>query len=148
MRMKQGLLLVLVSVFILSGTFVHAEETMTHTQTQTITTTTTVSTVTLPPEKGFWETTWDGTKTAGAYTWKGIKWTGRGIAKGGYYMKEGAISFAETVGLKQRDDEIAFTEKLVNQSNKTLVESQTLRQIREDKNQRLDSRIKTLSGGN
>lgn len=80
-------------------------------------------------------TFWSGTKAASKATWNGIKkgfiWTGKGIAKGAYYTKEGFVAVGRSTGLL-RDHELAAHQDIVNLGNKTLVESQTKREIRAD----------------
>ena len=92
--------------------------------------------------RSFWQKTKSATAAAGRYTWKGIKtasvWTWNGIKKGGYYMKEGVISVAEKTGMI-KDTELDAHQDIVNLANKTLVKSQTKREIRQDILERTDS---------
>jgi hypothetical protein len=85
--------------------------------------------------RNFWQMTKDGTVKASRATWSGIKkgarWTWNGTKKGAFYMKEGCISVAEKTGMI-RDSEVNAHEDIMNLANKTLVESQTKREIRED----------------
>lgn len=89
-----------------------------------------------PQQKSFWQKTKDGLVTASKYTWSGIKkgahWTWTGTKKGAYYMKEGFISVAEKTGMI-KDTELSAHSDIMNLANKTLLESKTKREIREDR---------------
>jgi hypothetical protein len=91
-------------------------------------------------QKTFWQKTKDGVSTAGKYTWGGIKkgahWTWIGTKKVGYYMKEGFVSVAEKTGMI-KDTELSAHSDIMNLANKTLVESKTKREIREDRLRRV-----------
>lgn len=90
----------------------------------------------VPQQKSFWQKTKDGFVTASTYTWRGIRkgaqWTWNGTKKGAYYMKEGCISVAEKTGMI-KDTELSAHSDIMNLANKTLLESKTKREIREDR---------------
>jgi len=86
--------------------------------------------------RNFWQMTKNGTVKASRATWTGIKksakWTWKGTKKGAFYMKEGCVSVAEKTGMI-KDSEVNAHEDIMNLANKTLVESHTKREIRENK---------------
>lgn len=85
-------------------------------------------------EKSVWRKMGNGIVTGAKYTWKGIKvagiYTWKGITKGAYYFKEGCVSVAEKTGLKTRQDELDAHQRIVEEANKTLIESRTRREVR------------------
>ena len=85
----------------------------------------------------FWQKVKNGFVSTGKYTWKGIKWTWRGICKGAFYMKEGTISVLEKSGLKAKStDEVDTHEVVLREASKTLTESRTRRELRKEKFER------------
>jgi hypothetical protein len=99
-----------------------------------------------PAQDGFWTSVGTGIKKGGSYTWQGMKWTGKKIERGAYYMKEGAVSFGDSIGqstgLKERDSEEEFTDNIIQKSNQTLVESKTKREIRKEHDDKLNQSLK------
>ena len=94
----------------------------------------TVETVTETQSSSFGQTVKNGFAATGRGIKKGALWTWNGMCKGAFYMKEGTVSVLEKTGLKAKSaDEINAHEVVIREANKTLTESRTRRELREDR---------------
>jgi len=91
---------------------------------QTTVTEEVIEQVPAPQGPSFGQKMWSGTKTAGRWTWNGIK-------KVGFYTKEGFVSFLEMTGMKKKQDEGAAHDRILEDANRTLLESRTRRELRD-----------------